>query len=85
MNNNSNANPTINEVNVQLTWNGKNEQKDILAYNEAGELVCLFKQKLTPGNNNFTLDVSKLGNDIYDFLLVDKEQNLSLGKVIKVE
>ena len=78
-------NPTINEVNVQLTWNGKNGQKDILAYNEAGELVRLFKQNLAPGNNNFTLDVSKLGNGVYDFLLADKEQNLSLGKVIKVK
>jgi len=78
-------NPTINEVNVQLTWHGKNGQKDILAYNEAGELVHLFQQDLAPGSNNFTLDVSKLGNGIYDFLLVDEAQNLSLGKVIKVK
>ena len=78
-------NPTINEVNVQLTWNGKNGKKDILAYNEAGELVRRFKQNLASGNNNFTLDVSKLGNGVYDFLLVDKEQNLSLGKVIKIQ
>jgi len=78
-------NPTINEVNVQLTWNGNSGKKDILAYNEAGELVRHFQQDLAPGNNNFTLDVSKLGNGIYDFLLVDKEQNLSLGKVIKIQ
>ena len=78
-------NPTINEVNVQLTWNGNIGQKDILVYNEAGELIRLFQQDLAPGNNNFTLDVSKLGNGIYDLLLVDKEQNLPLGKVIKVK
>lgn len=78
-------NPTIHEVNVQFTWHGTSGQKDILAYNEAGELVRLFQQDLTLGSNNFTLDVSKLGNGIYDFLLVDKTQNLSLGKVIKVK
>lgn len=78
-------NPTIDEVTIQLTWKGISGQKDILAYNEAGELVRLFQQDLTQGNNNFTLDVSKLGNGIYDFLLVDEEQNLSLGKVIKVQ
>ena len=78
-------NPTINEVNVQVTWNGKNGEKDILVYNEAGELVRLFQQNLASGSNTFTLDVSKLGNGIYDLLLVDQEQNLSLGKVIKVK
>ncbi|GEM_PF-1515171 len=78
-------NPTINEVNVQFTWKGTKGQKDILAYNEVGELVRLFQQDLAQGSNNFTLDVSKLGNGIYDFLLVDKEEQLSLGKVIKVE
>lgn len=78
-------NPTINEVNVQFTWKGQIGQKDILVYNEAGELVRLFKEDLQQGSNNFTLDVSKLGNGIYDFLLVDKEENLSLGKVIKIQ
>ena len=80
-------NPTINEVNVQFIWKGQTGQKDILVYNEAGELVRLFQQDLQQGSNNFTLDVSKLGNGIYDFLLVnkDKEQSLSLGKVIKIQ
>ena len=52
-----------------------------------GELVRLFQQNLKQGSNNFTLDVSKLDNGIYDFLLVDKdkEQSLSLGKVIKIQ
>ena len=78
-------NPTIKEVNVQLTWKGTIGQKDILVYNELGEIVRFYQKDLQQGNNNFTLDVSKLGNGIYDFLLVDKEQNLSLGKVIKVQ
>ncbi len=78
-------NPTINEVNIQFTWRGTNGQKDILVYNEAGELVRFYQKELQQGANNFTLDVSKLGNGIYDFLLVDKLQNLSLGKVIKVQ
>ena len=78
-------NPTINEVNLQFTWKGQIGQKDILVYNEAGELVRLFQQDLQQGSNNFTLDVSKLGNGIYDFILEDKEQNLSLGKVIKIQ
>lgn len=80
-------NPTINEVTIQFTWKGQIGQKDILVYNEAGELVRLFQQNLKQGSNNFTLDVSKLDNGIYDFLLVDKdkEQSLSLGKVIKIQ
>ncbi len=80
-------NPTINDVNLQFTWKGQIGQKDILVYNEAGELVRSFQQDLQQGRNNFTLDVSKLGNGIYDFLLVDKlkEQTLSLGKVIKIQ
>ena len=77
-------NPTINEVNIQLTWQGKKGQKDILIYNEAGVLVRTVPYNIASGSNTFTLDVSKLGNGVYDFLLADKTQNLSLGKVIKV-
>jgi len=78
-------NPTVNEVNIALTWNGTSGQKDILVYKENGELAHLFQKDLQQGSNDFTLDVSKLGNGVYDFLLVDNEQHLSLGKVIKVK
>lgn len=78
-------NPTINEVNIQFTWHGTSGQKDILVYNEAGELVRLYQKDLQSGANTFTLDVSKLGNGIYDFLLIDNARQLSLGKVIKVK
>jgi len=78
-------NPTVNEVNIDFTWNGTSGQKDILVYNEIGELIRSFQEDLQQGSNNFTLDVSKLGNGVYDFLLVDNQQQLSLGKVIKVK
>lgn len=78
-------NPTAFEVQVDLDWIGKSGEKDILVYNSAGELVKSYQVEIIKGTNNFTMDVSKLGTGIYNFLLADNEENLTLGKVIKVQ
>lgn len=78
-------NPTVNEVNITLDWKGSTGIKDILAYNSAGELVRLFEQNIKTGKNNFTLDLSRFENGIFNFLLVDENRSLSLGKIIKIQ
>lgn len=78
-------NPTVKEVQVTLKWNGTAGKRDVLAYNSAGELVKYFQRDIQKGDNNFTLDIGNFDNGIYNFLLVDDQQNLTLGKVIKVQ
>lgn len=78
-------NPTIDEVNVELNWSGIQGEKTILAYNNNGELVRFFNQNLDKGNNEFALDLKDLASGVYNFLLVEKGQSLSLGQIIKVQ
>ncbi len=78
-------NPTINEVQVTLDWKGTSGQKSILVYNGMGQVALEFQQDLQEGANKFTLNLSKLDNGIYNFFLVDDQQNLDLGKVIKIK
>lgn len=78
-------NPTINEVQVTLDWKGTSGQKTILVYNGMGQVALEFQEDLQVGANKFTLNLSKLDNGIYNFFLVDDQQNLDLGKVIKIK
>lgn len=78
-------NPTVNEVQVTLNWLGGKGRKDILAYNSAGELVRFFEQDFQSGANSFILNISDFDNGIYNFQVVDDQQSLTLGKVIKVQ
>lgn len=78
-------NPTVNEVQVTLDWKGLSGQKNILVYNGMGQIVQEFQEDLQEGANNFTLNLSKLDNGVYNFFLVDNQQNLNLGKVIKIK
>jgi len=47
--------------------------------------VLTFQENIQEGANNFTLNLRKLENGIYNFFVVDDQQNLDLGKVIKVK
>lgn len=78
-------NPTANEVQVTLNWLGTKGKKEIIAYNTAGELVRFFQQDFQTGSNTFLLDISDFDNGIYNFQVVDDQQSLTLGKVIKVQ
>ncbi len=78
-------NPTVNEVQITLNWLGTKGTKEILAYNTAGELVRFFQQDFNSGTNSFVLDISDFDNGIYNFQVVDDQQSLTLGKVIKVQ
>lgn len=78
-------NPTANEVQVTLNWLGTKGKKEIIAYNTAGELVRFFQQDFQTGSNTFLLDISDFDNGIYNFQVVDEQQSLTLGKVIKVQ
>lgn len=78
-------NPTINEVQVSLNWKGISGTKNILVYNGMGQIVQEFQENLQEGANKFTLNLSKLDNGIYNLFLVDDQQNLDLGKVIKIK
>lgn len=78
-------NPTVNEVQITLNWLGTKGTKEILAYNTAGELVRFFQQDFNSGTNSFVLDISDFDNGIYNFQVVDDQQSLTLGKIIKVQ
>ncbi len=78
-------NPTINEVQVTLDWKGTSGPKSVVVYNAMGQMVQEFQEDLQVGANKFTLNLSKLDNGIYNFFLVDDQQNLDLGKVIKIK
>ena len=78
-------NPTVNEVQVRLNWAGSSGQKDIFVYNGIGQVVRKFQENLQVGANNFTLNLKGLENGIYHLFLMDKQQNLDLGKVIKLK
>jgi len=77
-------NPTINEVNISLNWRGTSGQKTIFVYNGLGQVAQTFQENLQEGSNHFTLNLSKLENGIYNFFLMDEQQSLDLGKVIKI-
>lgn len=78
-------NPTVNEINIELNWLGQKGKKTILAYNNAGELVRFFNQNIDKGNNEFVLDLKDMPSGVYNFLLVEAGQSLSLGQVIKIQ
>ncbi|MEM6316435.1 MAG: T9SS type A sorting domain-containing protein [Bacteroidota bacterium] len=78
-------NPTNESVNISLQWHGQAGEKDILVYNNIGELVRMFPTNLQEGFNDFKLNISEFDNGMYNFLLVDGDSRLTLGKVIKVQ
>jgi len=78
-------NPTINEVQVTLDWKGTSGQKSIVVYNGMGQMVQVFQENLQVGVNKFIWNLSKLDNGIYNFFLVGDQQNLDLGKIIKIK
>ena len=68
-------NPTLNEVNITFGWKGVAGKKDILVYNNAGELVRFFQKELQVGTNDFTLNINNFDNGIYSFMLINEKTN----------
>ena len=77
-------NPTASIVNIDFSWDRSIGKKQILIYDNAGSLVQFTKAEITLGENNISMDVSKLTNGIYNVLIVEKGDRMSLGKVLKV-
>jgi len=77
-------NPTTSIVNIDFSWDRSIGEKQILIYNNVGSLVQFSKEEITLGENNISMDVSKLTNGIYNILIVEKGDRMSLGKIMKV-
>jgi len=77
-------NPTASVVNIDFSWDRSIGEKQILIYNNIGSLVQFAKEEITLGENHISMDVSKLTNGIYNVLIVEKGDRMSLGKLLKV-
>lgn len=77
-------NPTSELVNVTFAWDKTEGDKEVLLYNNIGELVQFYKERLVAGNNHFRLDVSDLAGGVYNIIIVENGDKISLGKMMKV-
>ncbi len=77
-------NPSSEQVNVTFAWDKSEGDKEVLLYNNIGELVYFYKEKVLAGNNHLKLDVSNLAGGIYNIIVVDNGNRISLGKMMKV-
>lgn len=78
-------NPTKSVMNIDFSWDKSIGKKQILIYNSIGSLVQFSKEEITLGENNISMDVSKLTNGIYNVLIVEKGDRITLGKIMKVQ
>lgn len=78
-------NPTTSMINIDFSWDKSIGKKQVLIYNSIGSLVQFTNEEITLGENNISMDVSKLTNGIYNILIVEKGDRLALGKIMKVE
>ena len=78
-------NPTTSILNIDFSWDKSIGKKQILIYNNIGSLVQFTKEEIRLGENNISMDVSNLTNGIYNILIVEKGDRLTLGKIMKVE
>ncbi len=78
-------NPTTSILNIDFSWDKSIGKKQILIYNNIGSLVQFSKEEIRLGENNISMDVSNLTNGIYNILIVEKGDRLTLGKIMKVE
>lgn len=77
-------NPTVDEVNISLHWIGSNGKKEVLVYSASGQLARTFTTDIQTGDNSFNLNIKDLENGIYNFILVDDNTAIDIGKIIKV-
>jgi hypothetical protein len=77
--------PTTQVLNVKMNWKGEMGDKDILVYNNIGEMVYFFSKNLQKGKNEFSLDLEELENGLYNFIIVDGNYSIPLGKTIKIQ
>ncbi len=78
-------NPTQSVMNIDFSWDKSIGKKQILIYDSIGSLVQFSKEEITLGENNIRMDVSKLTNGIYNVLIVEKGDRITLGKIMKVQ
>lgn len=77
-------NPTKSVMNIDFSWDKSIGKKQILIYDSIGSLVQFSKEEITLGENNISMDISKLTNGIYNVLIVEEGDKITLGKIMKV-
>lgn len=78
-------NPTNQELNVKFSWNKTVGDKRVALYSNIGELVQIHKERVILGDNHFKFDVSTLPSGLYNLFLMEEGEQISLGKVLKVQ
>lgn len=77
-------NPTSELVNVTFSWDKAEGDKEVLLYNNIGELVQFQKERILNGDNHLQLNVSDLTGGIYNIIVVENGDRISLGKMMKI-